>query len=264
VTATGRLSSSDPNLQNIPIRGELARRLRRAFVAPPGAKLLSADYSQIELRVLAHLSRDPALIEAFRLGEDIHERTARQVFGEGSALTASEQRRRAKIINFSIIYGKTAFTLGKEFGVPTREAQAFIDAYLDRYPRVRVLLEEIIRETRRSGKVRTLFGRQRYVPEIGSRNRTTRSAAERVAVNTPIQGTAADLIKKAMIDLHHRLREERLRTRLLLQVHDELVLEAPDEEVDRASAVVRETMEQVYPLEVPLRVDLKIGSSWEH
>jgi DNA polymerase-1 len=264
VTATGRLSSSDPNLQNIPIRGELARRLRRAFVAPPGAKLLSADYSQIELRVLAHLSRDPALIEAFRLGEDIHERTARQVFGEGSALTASEQRRRAKIINFSIIYGKTAFTLGKEFGVPTREAQAFIDAYLDRYPRVRVLLEEIIRETRRSGKVRTLFGRQRYVPEIGSRNRTTRSAAERVAVNTPIQGTAADLIKKAMIDLHQRLREEKLRTRLLLQVHDELVLEAPDEEVDRASAVVRETMEQVYPLEVPLRVDLKIGSSWEH
>ncbi|HEY7820626.1 MAG TPA: DNA polymerase, partial [Vicinamibacteria bacterium] len=264
VTATGRLSSSDPNLQNIPIRGELARRLRRAFVAPAGAKLLSADYSQIELRVLAHLSSDPALIEAFRLGEDIHDRTARQVFGEGSALSASEQRRRAKIINFSIIYGKTAFTLGKEFGVPTREAQAFIDAYLDRYPRVRVLLEEIIRETRRSGKVRTLFGRQRYVPEIGSRNRTTRSAAERVAVNTPIQGTAADLIKKAMIDLHHRLREERLRTRLLLQVHDELVLEAPDEEVDRASAVVRETMEQVYPLEVPLRVDLKIGSSWEH
>jgi DNA polymerase-1 len=264
VTATGRLSSSDPNLQNIPIRGELARRLRRAFVAPPGAKLLSADYSQIELRVLAHLSRDPALIEAFRLGEDIHDRTARQVFGEGSALSASEQRRRAKIINFSIIYGKTAFTLGKEFGVPTREAQAFIDAYLDRYPRVRVLLEEIIRETRRSGKVRTLFGRQRYVPEIGSRNRTTRSAAERVAVNTPIQGTAADLIKKAMIDLHQRLREEKLRTRLLLQVHDELVLEAPDEEVERASAVVRETMEQVYPLEVPLRVDLKIGSSWEH
>jgi DNA polymerase-1 len=264
VAATGRLSSSDPNLQNIPIRTDLARRLRRAFVAAPGRKLLSADYSQIELRVLAHLSRDPALIEAFRAGEDIHDRTARQVFGEASDLSPSEKRRRAKIINFSIIYGKTAFTLGKEFGVPTREAQAFIDAYLDRYPKVRELIEEIIREARRTGKVRTLFGRQRYVPEIGSRNRTTRSAAERVAVNTPIQGTAADLIKKAMIDLYGRLREEKLETRLLLQVHDELVLEAPDEEVERASRVVRETMENVYPLLVPLQVDLKVGGSWEH
>jgi DNA polymerase-1 len=264
VAATGRLSSSDPNLQNIPIRTDLARRLRRAFVAAPGTRLLSADYSQIELRVLAHLSRDPALIEAFRAGEDIHDRTARQVFGESSTLSESERRRRAKIINFSIIYGKTAFTLGKEFGVPTREAQAFIDAYLDRYPKVRELIEEIIRETRRTGKVRTLFGRQRYVPEIGSRNRATRSAAERVAVNTPIQGTAADLIKKAMIDLARRLREERFQTRLLLQVHDELVLEAPEGEIERASVLVRETMEGVYPLEVPLRVDLKVGSSWEH
>jgi DNA polymerase-1 len=263
VAATGRLSSSDPNLQNIPIRTDLARRLRRAFVAAPGAKLLSADYSQIELRVLAHLSGDPALIEAFRAGEDIHDRTARQVFG-ASSLSDSEKRRRAKIINFSIIYGKTAFTLGKEFGVPTREAQAFIDAYLDRYPRVRDLIEQIVREARRTGKVRTLFGRQRYVPEIGSRNRATRSAAERVAVNTPIQGTAADLIKKAMIDLSRRLREGAFETRLLLQVHDELVLEAPDPEVERASRLVRETMEGVYPLEVPLRVDLKVGSSWEH
>jgi DNA polymerase-1 len=264
VAATGRLSSSDPNLQNIPIRTDLARRLRRAFVAAPGARLLSADYSQIELRVLAHLSRDPALIEAFRAGEDIHDRTARQVFGESSTLSASEKRRRAKIINFSIIYGKTAFTLGKEFGVPTREAQAFIDAYLDRYPKVRELIEEIVREARRTGKVRTLFGRQRYVPEIGSRNRATRSAAERVAVNTPIQGTAADLIKKAMIDLYQRLREEKLETRLLLQVHDELVLEAPEHEIERASLVVRETMENVHPMEVPLKVDIKTGPSWEH
>ncbi len=264
VAATGRLSSSDPNLQNIPIRTDLARRLRRAFVAASGTKLLSADYSQIELRVLAHLSGDPALLSAFRAGEDIHDRTARQVFGESSTLSESEKRRRAKIINFSIIYGKTAFTLGKEFGVPTREAQAFIDAYLDRYPKVRDLIDEIVREARRTGKVRTLFGRQRYVPEIGSRNRATRSAAERVAVNTPIQGTAADLIKKAMIDLHRRLREERLETRLLLQVHDELVLEAPDGEVERASQVVRETMENVYPMKVPLKVDIKIGRSWEH
>jgi DNA polymerase-1 len=264
VAATGRLSSSDPNLQNIPIRTELGRRLRRAFVAPEGSVLLSADYSQIELRVLAHLSQDAALIQAFRDGEDIHDRTARQVFGEAAGLSEAEKRRRAKIINFSIIYGKTAFTLGKEFGVSTREAQAFIDAYLDRYPRVRDLLEAIIREARRTGKVRTLFGRQRYVPEIGSRNRSTRAAAERVAVNTPIQGTAADLMKKAMIDLHRRLREDGLRARLLLQVHDELVLEVPQEELETATAVVRETMENVHPLDVPLRVDVKWGRSWEH
>jgi DNA polymerase-1 len=264
VAATGRLSSSDPNLQNIPIRTELGRRLRRAFVAPVGSVLLSADYSQIELRVLAHLSQDAALIQAFRDGEDIHDRTARQVFGEAAGLSEAEKRRRAKIINFSIIYGKTAFTLGKEFGVSTREAQAFIDAYLDRYPRVRDLLEAIIREARRTGKVRTLFGRQRYVPEIGSRNRSTRAAAERVAVNTPIQGTAADLMKKAMIDLHQRLRAERLRARILLQVHDELVLEVPQDELETATAVVRETMENVHPLDVPLRVDVKWGRSWEH
>jgi DNA polymerase-1 len=262
VTATGRLSSSEPNLQNIPIRTELGRRLRRAFVAAPGRQLLSADYSQIELRVLAHLSRDEALIEAFRAGEDIHDRTARQVFGESSGLSEAEKRRRAKIINFSIIYGKTAFTLGKEFGVPTREAQAFIDAYFDRYPKVRDLLDEIVRDARRSGKVRTLFGRQRYVPEIGSRNRNTRSAAERVAVNTPIQGTAADLIKKAMVDLYRRLREEKLGARILLQVHDELVLEVPDEELDKVEALVLDTMEQVHPMEVPLKVDLKCGRSW--
>lgn len=264
VAATGRLSSSDPNLQNIPVRTELGRRLRRAFVAEPGWKLVSADYSQIELRVLAHLSKDEALIEAFRTGEDIHDRTARQVFGEASGLSESEKRRRAKIINFSIIYGKTAFTLGKEFGVPTREAQAFIDAYLDRYPRVRDLIDEIVRDARRTGKVRTLFGRQRYVPEIGSRNRNTRSAAERVAVNTPIQGTAADLIKKAMIDLHRRLRVEGSRSRLLLQVHDELVVEAPEDELEKVTSVVRETMENVYPMEVPLNVDIKAGRSWEH
>ncbi|HXV61891.1 MAG TPA: DNA polymerase I [Vicinamibacteria bacterium] len=264
VTATGRLSSSDPNLQNIPIRTALGRRLRRAFVAERGYRLLSADYSQIELRVLAHLSRDEALIEAFRSGEDIHERTAKQVFGEAAGLSEGEKRRRAKIINFSIIYGKTAFTLGKEFGVSTREAQAFIDAYLDRYPRVRDLIDEIVREARRTGKVRTLFGRQRYVPEIGSRNRTTRAAAERVAVNTPVQGTAADLIKKAMIDLHRRLRNERMGARLLLQVHDELVLEVPEGELEVTTELVRDTMENVHPLEVPLRVDVVTGAAWEH
>ena len=264
VAATGRLSSSDPNLQNIPIRTELGRRLRRAFVAEEGALLLSADYSQIELRVLAHLSQDENLIEAFRADEDIHERTAREVFGEAEGLSEHERRRRAKITNFSIIYGKTAFTLGKDFGVPTREAQAFIDSYFERYPKVRDLLDRIILDARKTGKVRTLFGRQRYVPEIGSRNRNTRSAAERVAVNTPIQGTAADLIKKAMLDLSRALDESALRARMLLQVHDELVLEVPDDEIERASELVRTTMESVHPLDVPLKVDVKTGHSWEH
>ena len=267
VAATGRLSSSDPNLQNIPIRTELGRRIRRAFVAEPGTQLLSADYSQIELRVLAHLSKDENLIKAFRDGEDIHDRTARQVFGDVVELDdreRRERRRRAKIINFSIIYGKTAYTLGKDFGVPTREAQAFIDSYFERYPKVRELLDEIIRDARKTGKVRTLFGRQRYLPEIGSRNRNTRAGAERVAVNTPIQGTAADLIKKAMLDLSRGLEEGGLRSRLLLQVHDELVLEVPEDEVERTSDLVRTTMEGVYPMDVPLKVDIAVGRSWEH
>jgi DNA polymerase-1 len=264
VAATGRLSSSDPNLQNIPIRTELGRRIRRAFVAEPGWRLLSADYSQIELRVLAHLSEDPVLIEAFREGEDIHRSTALRVFGESSGLSESEQRRRAKIINFSIIYGKTAFTLGKEFGVSTREAQAFIDSYFERYPRVRELLDRIIREARQTGKVRTLFGRIRYIPEIGSRNRVAREAAERVAVNTPIQGTAADLIKKAMVDLHRELGRRALKSRLLLQVHDELVLEVPEAECEVAARLVREVMEGVHPMAVPLKVDVALGNTWKH
>jgi DNA polymerase-1 len=264
VAATGRLSSSDPNLQNIPVRTELGRRIRSAFVAEPGWVLLSADYSQIELRVLAHLSGDPALVEAFRADEDIHQRTALQVFGPDSGLPESEQRRRAKIINFSIIYGKTAFTLGKEFGVSTREAQAFINSYFERYVKVRELLDEIIREARRTGKVKTLFGRQRHIPEIGSRNRMTREAAERVAVNAPIQGAAADLIKKAMVDLHRQLKERRLRSRILLQVHDELLLEVPEDEQQATTVLVREVMEGVFPMNVPLKVDITAGRTWMH
>jgi DNA polymerase-1 len=264
VAATGRLSSSDPNLQNIPIRTDLGRRIRSAFVAEPGWQLLSADYSQIELRVLAHMSADSGLIEAFQRGEDIHEATAQRVFGMESGLTEAEQRRRAKIINFSIIYGKTAFTLGKDLGVSTREAQAFIDAYFERHPKVQELLEKIVKEARRTGKVKTLFGRHRYIPEIGSRNRNTRQAAERVAVNAPIQGTAADLVKKAMVDLWHELHRRELRSRLLLQVHDELVLEVPEDEGDTVSKLVREVMETVHRLEVPLKVDVALGKSWLH
>ena len=264
VAATGRLSSSDPNLQNIPIRTDLGRRIRAAFVAEPGWLLLSADYSQIELRVLAHMSGDPNLIEAFQKDQDIHARTALQVFGEDSELSEAEQRRRAKIINFSIIYGKTAFTLGKEFGVPTREAQVFIDNYFDRYPKVRELLDKIIRDAQLTGKVKTIFGRHRYIPEIGSRNRATREAAKRVSVNAPIQGTAADLIKKAMIDLWRDLKRKGAESRLLLQVHDELVLEVPEKEAEDISALVRQAMEGCYELAVPLKVDISLGTSWKH
>jgi DNA polymerase-1 len=264
VAATGRLSSSEPNLQNIPIRTELGRRIRTAFVAAPGWQLLSADYSQVELRVLAHMSREPTLIDSFRQGEDIHRRTADQMFGDDSELSEAEQRRRAKIINFSIIYGKTAFTLAKDIGVSNREAQAFIDDYFESHSMVRQLLDGIIREARTTGKVKTLFGRHRYIPGIESRNRNTRQAAERVAVNAPIQGTAADLIKKAMVQLWNELRGRGMRTRMLLQVHDELVLEVPEEEVERATALVREVMEGVHPMEVPLKVEIAVGRSWLH
>src|SRR3970040_1742623 len=255
VAATGRIAVSDPNLQNIPIRTAEGRRIRGAFVAEPGWLLLSADYSQIELRVLAHMSGAPNLIEAFRQQEDIHARTAARVFGDSSGLSEAEQRRRAKIINFSIIYGKTAFTLGKEFGVSNREAQAFIDNYFDRYPKVRELLDKIVREAQLTGKVKTIFGRHRYVPEINSRNRATREAAKRVAVNAPIQGTAADLVKKAMVDLWGELGRRERGSRLLLQVHDELVLEVPEKEAEVASQVVRQVMEGCYPMAVPLKVD---------
>ena len=263
-TATGRLSSSDPNLQNIPIRTALGRRIRGAFVAQSENVLLSADYSQIELRVLAHLSKDENLIRAFCEGEDIHSRTAHEVFGQGTTLDKDECRRRAKIINFSIIYGKTAYTLGRDFGIPTREAQEFIDRYFHRYPKVREFLDQIIRDTRSSGAVRTLFGRVRYVPEIGSKNRQTRAAAERVAVNTPIQGTAADLIKKAMLDLARILQERKLSSRLLLQVHDELLLEVPKSEIEEIRELVCGIMEGVYPMDVPLKVDVHVDQSWKH
>jgi DNA polymerase-1 len=210
------------------------------------------------------MSGDPNLIDAFQSGEDIHERTAERVFGVNSDISEKERRRRAKIINFSIIYGKTAFTLGKDLGVTTREAQVFIDAYFERHPKVQELLEKIIKEARLTGKVRTLAGRHRYIPEIGSRNRNTRQAAERVAVNAPIQGTAADLIKVAMVKLWNELKKRNMRSRLLLQVHDELVLEVPNDEAKEASALVVDVMENVHPLSVPLKVDAVRGQSWLH
>jgi DNA polymerase-1 len=262
VAATGRLSSSDPNLQNIPIRTELGRRIRRAFVADPGNVLISADYSQIELRVLAHMAEEEALIEAFRSGEDIHDRTALKVFGADSMLDKHELRRRAKIINYALLYGKTAFTLAKDIGVTKEAAQEFIDAYFAGFPRVRGFIDRTLDRAREAGVVKTLFGRRRLVPELNSRNGQIRSAAERVTVNMPIQGTAADILKKAMIAVHADLPRRGFATRMILTVHDELLFEGPQAESDDVAALVRERMEGVASLAVPLTVDVGIAENW--
>ena len=262
VAATGRLSSSDPNLQNIPIRTELGRQIRGAFVASPDNVLISADYSQIELRVLAHLAEEEALIEAFRAGEDIHDRTAVSVFGTDSGLDAHELRRRAKIINYALLYGKTAFTLAKDIGVTNEAAQAFIDAYFEGFPRVRGFIDRTLAQARETGAVKTLFGRRRLVPELNSRNGQVRAAAERVAVNMPIQGTAADILKKAMIDLHEELPKRGFATHMILTVHDELLFEGPKAEAESAVALVRERMEGVASLAVPLPVDVGFAGNW--
>jgi DNA polymerase I len=262
VAATGRLSSSDPNLQNIPIRTELGREIRRAFIADPGHVLISADYSQIELRVLAHLSGDDSLIEAFRTDEDIHDRTALKVFGPESGLDPHELRRRAKIVNYALLYGKTAFTLAKDINVTKEAAQDFIDAYFAGFPRVREFIERTLAEARATGVVKTMFGRRRLVPELNSRNGQIRSAAERVTVNMPIQGTAADILKRAMIDLHQDLPKRGLSTRMILTVHDELLFESPREEADEAAAAVRERMQGAASLAVPLTVDVGTAENW--
>ena len=266
VAATGRLSSSEPNLQNIPIRTPLGREIRGAFVAAPGCVLISADYSQIELRVLAHLSGDEALIEAFRRGEDIHDRTALKVFGPDSGLDPHELRRRAKIINYALLYGKTAFTLAKDIGVSQQAAQEFIDAYFAGFPGVRRFIDQLLADARTSGSVRTLSGRRRLVPELTSHNGQVRSAAERVAVNLPIQGTAADILKRAMIDVQRVLDERRHRgakARMILTVHDELLFELPEEEQGEVEALVRTGMEGAASLSVPLTVEVGAGPNWK-
>ena len=263
VAATGRLSSSDPNLQNIPIRTELGRQIRGAFIADPGHVLISADYSQIELRVLAHLSGDSALIDAFSRGEDIHDRTAAKVFGEHSGLGEHELRRRAKIINYALLYGKTAFTLAKDIGVTQQAAQDFINAYFAGFPAVRAFIDDLLATARQTGVVKTMFGRRRLVPELTSRNGQIRSAAERVATNLPIQGSAADILKRAMIDVHRELADGSPGARMILTVHDELLFEAPRERADEIAALVKDVMERAVPLKVPLTVDVGIGESWK-
>ncbi|MBN2199396.1 MAG: DNA polymerase I [Candidatus Aminicenantes bacterium] len=262
VAATGRLSSSDPNLQNIPARGEMGRRFRQAFIPDNGHVFLAADYSQIELRVLAHLSEDPALIEAFLRDRDIHAETARLVFGDDSPLSEAERRRRAKVINFSLIYGASAFSLARELGTSNAEAQAFIDRYFQTFPKVRDYLEDRVREAEETGFSTTLFGRRRPVPELKLKDNAARQAGRRMALNTPIQGTAADLMKKAMIETWRAIKEAPLGARLILQVHDELVFEVPEAETAAAEEIVRNKMENVFRLAVPLRVGLGWGINW--
>ncbi|MEO7275665.1 MAG: DNA polymerase I [Vicinamibacterales bacterium] len=264
VAATGRLSSSDPTLQNIPIRTEVGRNIRRAFVAEPGSVLISADYSQIELRVLAHLSGEQVLVDAFARGEDIHDRTAEKVFKGMSGLSQHELRRRAKIVNYALLYGKQAFTLAKDIGVSRLEAQEFIDAYFAGFPAVRGFLDRTLEEARASGVVKTLFGRRRMVPDLVSRNGQIRGRAEREAVNMPIQGTAADVLKRAMIDVHAALPGiAGGRARMILTVHDELLFEVPTDAADETADAVRQLMEGAVRLSVPLTVDVGIADNWK-
>jgi len=261
-TATGRLSSANPNLQNIPIRTELGRGIRAAFIAEPGHVLLTADYSQIELRLLAHFSRDPLLVEAYRRGDDIHTLTASQVFGVPPLMVTPDHRRQAKVVNFGIVYGLSPFGLSQNLGIEPSEAKQFIANYFEQYKGVRAFIDRTLEEARRDLKVKTLHGRVRPIPDINSKNSNQRGFAERTAVNTPLQGTAADLIKVAMIRIDAALLERGLKSRMTLQVHDELVFEVPENEVDAMQSLVREQMEKAHAFTVPLLVEMGVGPNW--
>jgi DNA polymerase-1 len=264
IAQTGRLSSVDPNLQNIPVRLEEGRKIRQAFIpSHEGWKIFASDYSQIELRVLGHVSNDTLLKEAFIEGQDIHSSTAMRVFGIASPEEVSpEMRRRAKAVNFGIVYGISDYGLSQNLGISRKEAQQFIDTYFEKYPGVKTYMEDIVREAKDKGFVETLFQRRRYLPEINSRNFNLRSFAERIAINTPIQGSAADIIKIAMIKMDKKLKELNMRTNMLLQVHDELIFEVPEDEIEQLKALVVEVMEGAVELSVPLKVDSNSGKSW--
>ena len=261
-TATGRLSSLEPNLQNIPVRTEEGRELRKVFVPREGWILLDADYSQIELRLMAHLSGDPTLVDSFRKGEDIHARTASEVFEVPLDEVTPALRRRAKAVNFGLIYGISSFGLARDIGVSRQEAGAFIGKYFEKYPLVRAFMDQAVEEGEARGYAETLMGRRRYLPELKSPKAQIREFGKRAAMNTPIQGTAADIIKAAMVRVEQALRAENLQSRLILQVHDELLLECPPEEADRAAALLREAMEQVIGLKVPLVAEVHRGRNW--
>jgi DNA polymerase-1 len=263
VAVTGRLASSEPNLQNIPIRTAEGRRIRSAFVAPPGSHIVSADYSQIELRIMAHLSDDPRLLEAFARGEDVHRATAAEIFGLTPTEINGEQRRAAKVINFGLIYGMSAFGLAKQIGVDRTAAAAYMDRYFARYPGVARYMEETRAVARDKGYVETVFGRRLWLPEIRSSNAGRRQGAERAAINAPMQGTAADLIKRAMLAVQDWLDAQKLRSLLILQVHDELVLEVPEEELAVVRAALPGLMGDVAALKVPLLVEVGVGANWD-
>jgi len=263
VAVTGRLSSNDPNLQNIPVRTAEGRRIREAFIAPAGSKIVSADYSQIELRIMAHLSGDRSLIDAFSRGEDIHRHTASEVFGAALGEVTSEQRRYAKVINFGLIYGMSAFGLAGNLGIERSAAASYMDKYFARYPGVAQYMERTRAEAKEKGYVETVFGRRLWLPDINSGNAPRRQGAERQAINAPMQGTAADLIKLAMIAVQGWLEREKLATRLVMQVHDELVLEVPQSELDRVKPEVEKLMMGVATLDVPLVVEAGVGDNWE-
>ena len=263
VAVTGRLASNDPNLQNIPIRTAEGRRIREAFIAPPGSYIVSADYSQIELRIMAHVSQDASLLAAFAAGEDIHSATAAEIFGMSPREVGAEQRRYAKVINFGLIYGMSAFGLARQLGLERAAAQQYMDRYFARYPGVADYMKRTREAARETGRVETAFGRRLWLPEIKSGNPARRQAAERAAINAPMQGTAADLIKMAMIAVDRWLAKRRLKSRLIMQVHDELVLEVPDAELGEVKRELPKLMSGVARLSVPLVVDVGAGPNWD-
>ena len=262
VTATGRLSSTEPNLQNIPTRTELGSELRRMFAAGPGRVLVDADYSQIELRLLAHMSGDQAMQAAFLSGEDFHTVTAAHVFGVPTDQVTVSMRRAAKAVNFGIVYGISAFSLSQDLGVAVAEAKAYMDAYFARFPGVKAYMDGVVQKAREDGYVETMFHRRRALPEIKASNFNTRSFGERVALNMPIQGAAADIIKLAMVKVFTRLKKEALQARLIMQVHDELIVECPEDEAEQVKALLAEEMEGVYALSVPLTAEAHSGKNW--
>ena len=261
-TATGRLSSSSPNLQNIPVRGELGREIRQAFIAPEGSVLLSGDYSQIDLRALAHLSADPVLVNTFKHNEDVHSTTAMQLFNVKADEVTSDMRRLAKTVNFGVIYGMSGYGLEQATELSRQEAEQFITTYFQKYPGVKKYLDQTKELAHSQGYVETVLGRRRMIPEINSSNRNIREAAERMAINMPVQGTSADIVKVAMINLSREINKRKLRTRMLLQVHDELIFEVPEEEFAEVSVMVQNLMANAIKLDVPVKVDLKAGKNW--
>jgi DNA polymerase-1 len=263
VAATGRLSSSDPNLQNIPIRTEEGRRIRQAFIAPQGYRVVAADYSQVELRIMAHLSGDEGLLSAFKEGKDVHSATAAEVFGVKPEEVTKDQRRSAKAINFGLIYGMSAFGLAKQLDIGRKEAQEYVDLYFERYPGVKAYMDVTREKAHEQGYVETVFGRRLYLPEINSRNGMRRQYAERTAINAPMQGTAADIIKRAMIKLDGVLQETRLDANMIMQVHDELVFEIKEDQLETVVDIIKNSMVGAADLSVPLVVDVGTGSNWD-